>query len=94
MDSIDPNTLLKKLAESKIEECWFRITPQIGHKFEKEKKTSFIREWVAYGVPQGAVLSCYLFNLSVNVMVKVATNCILVQYADYAQYISLSHQII
>jgi len=42
---------------------------------------------ISYGVPQGSILGPILFSIFVNDMKKLATKCILVQYADDAQFI-------
>lgn len=86
-DSVNHTMLLRKMLNLKIDPFWFdnylggrtqsvRIDKDISHPLT-----------ITFGVPQGSILGPILFLIFVNDMEKMVKNCLLVQYADDAQFI-------
>ena len=86
-DSIDHETLLKKLNRVHVYRFWFSDYLRNRKQTVQIYKTRSSSTNVNYGVPQGSILGPMLFLIYINDMNDLNFRCLLVQYADDCQFL-------
>ncbi len=86
-DSVNHNTLTKKLLKVSVDTFWFKNYLNERTQSVRVNNTISSKLIVNYGVPQGSILGPILFNIFVNDMAIEIDDCTLVQYADDTQFL-------
>ena len=86
-DSVDHETLLKKLNRVHVDRFWFSDYLRNRKQIVQICKTRSSSTNVNYGVPQGSILGPILFLIYINDMNDLNFWCLLVQYADDCQFL-------
>lgn len=86
-DSVNHKMLLTKMKKLNIDPFWFQ--DYLSNRTQSVRIGGILSSQrdICYGVPQGSILGPVLFIIFINDMGKIAFNCILVLYADDAQFL-------